>query len=230
MKYLVTGVHRSGTSLTSHWISLQLNMTFLDDPAWPIDNDTGFLHYRDFPKALLELKNHEVVKCPRAISCIEEVLKDFPETTIICVFRNPLSVCQSILNAVLTGNKRPITMIDLHTNSSGFIDGFIEYYKINYLKALELSNKECNRINFVQYERILNKGTKYLSKATGVVPNIQFDFEKQYSPSENNLDLSTPSSISIRSPLSTEIRNLLVPRLKDVFTKLLETNSDIFNS
>ncbi|MEO1459115.1 MAG: sulfotransferase, partial [Pseudomonadota bacterium] len=92
MKFLVCGVHRSGNSVTAHWLQTALGQPILDDPLWAITAEDGFLKYRTCKHARQQIDAHSIVKCPRAITYIPEVLSDYPDTIFVIPYREPRSV------------------------------------------------------------------------------------------------------------------------------------------
>jgi hypothetical protein len=191
MNFLVSGVHRSGTSVTAHWVAAT-NLSLLDDPDWAILSKDGFLDYRVNSSSKAQLESHEVVKCPRAISCLKQCVLDYPSVRVILLFRKPVDVLCSILEAIKTKSKKPKTMLDLHMKNGGLLDGFCDYYRQNYGNALELV-ESGEKVTLICYEKLQSMGKDYLNSKIVGVHNSPFDFSFNYSPKENKL---SPASIN----------------------------------
>lgn len=220
MRYLVTGVHRSGTSLVAHWLASNLDASLLDDPNWAIMSSEGPLHYRFNNRARASLDMHEIVKCPRAIGFVRELISDFPDAVVVIVFRWPPDVLCSIIEAIQTGNRKPVTMLDLHMRNSGLLDGFCAYYHGVYSDVLQFAiEADCN-IHFLKYEEVTLQKNTYLQAALGVQAR-KFDFGAQRSPIENNIRGRISGPGRAVAELDPRIVGYLRRRLDPIYRKLI---------
>lgn len=162
MDILVTGIQRSGNSAISHLLRLLTNKTLLDDPRWVIDHPVGGLAYRIDSKLYQELINADIVKAPRMMECINAILADFTQTSIVYMVRDPKDVYSSILEKVRAGI--PTGMLKNHRfgdyehDWQGLAYAF-NYYTKNILYIEEYFN---HPIYFIHYDKFYNAPQTYL--------------------------------------------------------------------
>ena len=153
MRVLVTGLHRSGTSVTAKLLAALTNLSLLDDPQWAIVHPSmaGAYHsvnaYRD------ELESYDIVKCPRMGECLDKVLSDSPLTKIVYVVRDPRDVFCSIAEAQKSPHWTVTTMADNkrfgdHVNLG---EGVSLAYKYYGNQALTGDKRYPGRLTFVAY-------------------------------------------------------------------------------
>ncbi len=153
MRVLVTGLHRSGTSVTAKLLAALTNLSLLDDPQWAIVHPSmaGAYHsvnaYRD------ELESYDIVKCPRMGECLDKVLSDFPLTQIVYVVRDPRDIFCSIAEAQKSPHWTVQTMADNkrfgeHVN---LCEGVSLAYKYYANQALVAAQRCPARLTFIAY-------------------------------------------------------------------------------
>ena len=153
MRVLVTGLHRSGTSVVAKLLAALTNLTLLDDPQWAIFHPRLAGAYRSVNTYREELESFEIVKCPRMGECLDLVLSDFPLTKIVYVVRDPRDVFCSIAEAQKSPDWTVKTMADNkrfgdHVNLSEGVSLAYKYYANQALSG----EKRCpGRLTFVAY-------------------------------------------------------------------------------
>ena len=110
LKVLVTGLHRSGTSVVANLIARASRSTLKDDPDEAIRNDLHTLGEDQLVALLHSLEPYEIVKAPRLTELLIRVQGLKPELKTVHVVRDPRDVYASILEKVIAG--RPTRMLD----------------------------------------------------------------------------------------------------------------------
>jgi len=201
MRTLVTGLHRSGNSVMAHLLSEATGKTLLDDPRWVIEHPVSGLAYRVNPKYYQELCEFDIVKAPRMVESLNNLLVNFPDISIIYMVRDPRDVYASILEKIQA--KLPTSMLDnkrfgdCKSDWEGVARSF-NYYT-NSIMYIERNFQ--NKIYFVDYENFfLNKQIyiEFLSKQLRfsiLNSKLELILDKQY-----NTDGKSPFDQAIKGP------------------------------
>lgn len=125
---IVCGIHRSGNSLLASALSSELDVKFIDDPTWAIQSKNLSA---ELPSRLTKISNgrkRTLVKVPRAVDHLHTLLMEVPTAQVATVVRDPFDVYLSYLDAILTGNLQPRSMIDLQGPGVDLFAEFECYY------------------------------------------------------------------------------------------------------
>jgi len=185
---LVTGIHRSGTSVLSHLLARVTGLTLLDDPQWAVGSAQDILSYRHHGERLRDMLKYEIVKCPRMCEHLCEVMSDFPGMRVTIALRDPRDVWASVIEKVKL--RRPTRMLDNERFGAAPtpLDGFLLQAKHCYRKISETTARYPNLVRVVIYEDFCEDKQIMINNILGwlryecISPLAQADLNKQYGP------------------------------------------------
>jgi hypothetical protein len=153
VKVLVTGLHRSGTSVAAKMLAHVSRLGLNDDPEWAIFHPLMARAYRDVLQYRAELESSEIVKCPRMGECLTEALTDFPITKAVFVVRDPRDVYCSVREAVEAGHWTAATMADnaRFGRHETLWQGVALAFRMYALEALAARRAHGERVIFSRY-------------------------------------------------------------------------------
>ena len=135
MKYIfVSGCQRCGTRFYANYLANLYNFKFIDE---------GKYNIQDYNKLKGLLNENSVIHCPSLKGKIKEIKKDFPESIIIWMYRNP----QECINSM--------KKIDWGTSADDELDKLSKEFDF-----VKISGKEFEKV--IEYS--LELGLKYFKE------------------------------------------------------------------
>lgn len=156
MRFLVTGMPRSGTSLTAHLLSRATSLSLSDDPKEAMAATVHQGCVRWVRTLLTHLDGFAVVKAPRLTEVIGELLRLDAALIAVHLVRDPRDVYCSVLEKVRTGN--PTSMTDnerFHPLSGSLEDGVAAAAAYYHERQVEVRESMPTRNIVLRYEHIL---------------------------------------------------------------------------
>lgn len=155
MQILVTGLHRSGTSVTARLLATMTHLRLLDDPQWAIFHLQMAKAYRQVNQYRQELAQADIVKCPRMGECLDLILEDFPQAQILYLVRDPRDVYCSIAEAQKSSDPTVTTMADNqrfgpHEHLWQGVSLAFRAYAQQALQAIHCAPERLTLINYVE--------------------------------------------------------------------------------
>jgi len=188
---IVTGVHRSGTSLCSHLLTHLSGELLLDDPEWAITSSEGAIAFIKNKELKRQMESYRIIKCPRMVEHIETFLSEFPQFSAFCVFRHPVDVFRSVEKAVLYGSGLSYTMADYQRMGwdGPLEEVFCKYYNFCLERILYIKERYPQRVKLIHFDFLidLRKGEYNMNifPLNSIDNNIAFDWNRDWAPEEN---------------------------------------------
>lgn len=209
--FLVCGMHRSGTSLISHYFSKSRNLKILDDPEWAIEAPLEFLQSKERHNEMLAV---DVVKCPRLACFIPELSSKFKQLRVIWCLRDPRDIFSSIWERYSRDqNTRLLRFPEIGVKEEG-IGSFVEAYQVYAAKLRSVLEQEQVPVHLVDFQDFLHRrffSSSFLPEENWThTQRTGFDWEKQWGPTKHKylglrgaqrytIDL-TPDQLAILQP------------------------------